>query len=270
MSDLPDEYAPHPGSMLTPSNNYQPYDALANSHIPRPNLPTVPDDFGMAALELAGARSAEPEVKYEDSLMDEDFFEIQMKLLNEQFDGVPVILWDNNEIATRILQGHNRHEDSEFDQDLRENMLEIQMAVEQVRAGPLAHACPGLTDSELTIPQDFFQQQEQMLEAQYRQSQHELFDHGAEMEEIFNAQEALFNALESGPSHMEEAILDQPAGAMNPEAEPAPQSLEQIIEAEPMPDRGGMLEDMAGMTDYDDSLMSPGLLSNRYMRLQNK
>jgi len=234
MSDFPDEYARHPGSMLTPSNNYQPYDASVNSHIPRPNLPTVPDDFGIAALELAGAGSTEPDVEYEDSLMDEDFFEIQMKLLNKQFDGKPVIPWDNNELATRILQRHNSDEDSEFDQDLRSNMLEIQMAVEQVRAEPLADVNPEPMDFGLTIPQDFFEQQERMFENQFYEIQPSEFDYGGQMEADFSAQEAMF---------------EQPMEEIGPMTDSGQQTLENIVEAEQMQYATGMADDISGIPD---------------------
>lgn len=263
MSDFHDEYVPHAGLMQTPSNDYQPYDTSANPHIPRPNQPTVADDFRKAALELAGAISFEPGIKYEDSLMDEDFFEIQMKLLNKQFDGPPIIPQDNNELASRILQEHDRDENSEFDQDLRSNMVEIQMAVEQVRAAPLVEVNPESHDIVQTIPQDFFEAQESMFDAQYRESEPESYDYSAHMEDIFNAQEALFDALESGPSPMEQAILDQPMENQNPAAEPISQSLEEIVEAEPMQDGLSMLDDMAGRPGYDDSLMTPELLEQQ-------
>ena len=255
MSGFFDEYAPHPGPMQMSSGHYQPYDSSAIPHISRPNQPTVMDEFQMAALELMKANDFEPDVKYEDCLMDEDFFEMQMKIINEQFEGPPTIPWDSNEVASQFMEARSGEEISEFDRNLSENIFEIQMAVEQVKAD----TNPDSHDFGLTIPQDFFEQQEQMVESQYGQLQPELFDYGANLEEILNDQEALFDAFLSEPSPLEQAILDQPIEDVNPVVEPVFQSLEQIIETEPMQEDGMMPDDMAEMPDYDDSLMTPDL-----------
>jgi hypothetical protein len=249
--------------MQMSSGHYQPYDGSAIPHIWQSNQPTVMDEFQMAALELRGANAFEPDVKYEDSLMDEDFFEIQMKILNEQFEGPPTIPLDSNEVASRFMEASSGEEISEFDRDLSANIFEIQMAVEQTKAEPLADVNPELPDFGLTIPQDFFERQEQMFESQYGELQAELFDYGANMEEIFNDQEALFDALQSGPSPMEQAILDQPIEDVNPIAEPVFETLEQMIETEPMQDDGAMPEDMAEMLDFDNSLMRPELVEQQ-------
>ena len=71
---------------------------------------------------------------------------------------------------------------SEFDNDLRAQLLEIQMAVEQIRTEPLAYANPEPRDIGLTIPQDIFERQEQMLESQFSELEPVGFDYGAEME----------------------------------------------------------------------------------------
>jgi hypothetical protein len=207
------------------------------------------DEFQMAALGLGRDNTPEASVKYEDSLMDEDFFQIQMKLLNEQFDGPPVIPFESNQIAAAILRAQQRDEASEFDHDLRASMLEIQMAVERTRLG--ANTEPG--DFGLTIPQEFFEQQEQMLEDQLREFEPPEFDYGAEMEAMFSAQEALFNLLQPDAVPMEQIMPDQFVEEMGLLDVPGSESLEQIIEAHEM------LYGMPEALDYDDSLMAPVL-----------
>jgi hypothetical protein len=245
-SDHPDEYAPHPGPMHIPGRSYQPYDSSGIPNVPRPDHSMTMDEFQMAALGLGRDSAPGPEVKYEDSLMDEDFFQIQMKLQNKDFDGPPVIPFDNNQLASAILRGHQRNEASELDHDLRESALEIQMAVERTRLG--ANKEPA--DIGLAIPQDFFEQQDHMLEDQLRYFAPGEFDYGAEMETMFNAQEALFN-LQSDAFPMEQLMSDQFVEDMELSAAPGAESLEQIIEDHEMPD--GMAEAL----DYDDSLMAP-------------
>jgi len=131
-SEPSDEYAPHPGSMHIPVRSYQPYDNTGTPNLPRTDQSMTMDEFQMAALDLGRDNTPGPEIRYEDSLMDEDFFQMQMKLLNNELDGPPVIPFDNNDTATAILRENQREEASEFDQDLRASMFEIQMAVEMV------------------------------------------------------------------------------------------------------------------------------------------
>ena len=252
MSDFPDEYAPHPGPMRTPSSSYQPYDGTGIPNVSRSDQPLTMDEFQIAALRLGEGHTGEPEVEYEDGLMDEDYFDIQMKLLNKQFDGPPVIPFDSNQIAAAILRGQQRDEAFEFDRDLRANMIEIQMAVEQARLD--ANAEPA--DFGLTIPHDFFERQKQMFESQFRESDPAQFDYGAEMEAMFQAQEALFDPSQPDVAAMEQIISGEPVEPMGPLAFPGGESLEQIIEAHEMLDEGMMPDEMP---DYDDSLMTPQL-----------
>jgi len=229
MSGFLDDYTPHPGPMQIAENGYQPHDDIGTHNVRRSNHPTTIDEIQMAAFELGGAKAAEPEVKYEDSLMEEDFFDLQVKLLNDQFDEPPLIPRDTNEVAHHIMEAHSKDNSFEFDNDLGANMFEIQMAVEQTRAD----INPEPRNIGLAIPQDFFEQQEQMYENQfYEMQQFAELDYGAQMEADFNAQEAM---------------LEQPVEEMGPLADLGPQTLENIIEAEQMQYEDGMPDDMAGM-----------------------
>jgi hypothetical protein len=245
-SDHSDEYAPRLGPMHMPGRSYQPYDSSGIPNMPRPDHSMTMDELQMAALGLARDNTLGPEIKYEDSLMNEDFFQIQMKLQNKEFDGPPVIPFDNNQLASAILRGHQRNEASELDYDLMTSALEIQMAVERTRLG--ANTEPA--DIGLAIPQDFFEQQDQILEDQLRYFEAPEFDYGAEMESMFSAQEALFDLLQSEASPMKRIMSDQFVEDMGLLAVPGAESLEKIIEDHEMPD--GMTDSL----DYENSLMT--------------
>lgn len=264
------EYAPHPGLMEMPGKDYQPYDSPSIPHIPRPSQPP--------ALEPGEASVFEPGVRYEDNLMDEDSFELQMELLREQFGEAGLNEWENNEVASHIMQAHREEETSEFDADLREHVLEIQMAAEQTRNESLAEPNPelssesvygldammyhppspelisGAADYELLEPQDFFDQQMQLFEKQFSQFDPAEFDNGVEMEAMFKAQEAVFDLPE-----LEAAFMEPPTEAMGSLARPGSESLEQIIKANEIGPEAMMPDEMPEAPDYDDSLMTPEL-----------
>jgi len=130
------------------------------------------------------------------------------------------------------------------------------MSVEQIRAEPLAQPNPEPRDIGLTIPQDFFERQEQVFETQLRQYEPDLLDHNVPMEDMFNAHEALFDSLQPEAPFLEEAMFEQPAEVIDAEPMPGPESLEQIVEANDM-QPGDMMPDE--MRDYDDSMMTPEL-----------
>ncbi|MHC4539841.1 MAG: hypothetical protein ACYS74_08675 [Planctomycetota bacterium] len=178
--------------------------------------------------------------------MDEDFFELQMELLREQFGEAGLPQWDDNARASRIMQASTEEETSEFNDDLRAQMLEIQMAVEQVRAEPLTPPNPEPHDIDVTLPQDSFEQREEMLESQLREFEPAESDYGAGIEAVFDAQEALFDLPE-----LEAEFMSQPTAGMGPLASPGPESLEQIVEAHDIADG------VPDTPDYDDSLMTP-------------
>jgi hypothetical protein len=74
ISVLPDGYMPHPGFIQAPQRSYQSYDGSTVESRSHP-------DNGESHVVLPGIRADESEVRYEDSLMDKDFFVEQMELL---------------------------------------------------------------------------------------------------------------------------------------------------------------------------------------------
>jgi hypothetical protein len=261
MSSSPNEYVPHPGSTQVRANEYEAYDASTAPTAPPSNHPGMRSKFRTAASERAGFDLDEAEVQYEDSLMNEEIFQQQLDALRQNV-GEPLPIVDRNEMANRIMAAHKQGDGFDMEQDTQD-LLEIQMAVEQARRDPLTDLDPESPGIGPTIPQDFFEQQEEMLEAQYHESDHESFDYGVEMDEMFNAQEALFDALQSGPSPMEEAIFDERMEGVDTMGEPMPETLEDMIEAEPMQDGGAMPDDMVGAPGYDGCPIGPELLEEQ-------
>jgi hypothetical protein len=98
-------------------------------------------------------------------------------------------------------------------------------------------------------PHDFFEQQMQAFENQFHQFETMQFGQGAQMEEVFRAQEALFDPFSVG------GLLAEPTM-------PGPQSLDDIIGAydltpeTPMPGYG------PDASAYDDCLMTPELFGD--------
>ena len=249
------EYTPHPGPMEMPGQDYRPYNSPAIPHIARQSQPS--------ALEPEPANAVKLGVRYEASLMDEDLFESQTELLRGQFGEAALKQWGNNEVANQILQAHTQEETSEFDAELRAQLLEIQMAVEEVRVGPLTPPNTEARDVGLTIPQDFFEQQEQMVESQFHEFEPPDFDCGAEMEALIEAHEVLFDLPQPEASPLEQIITEEPVEEMGPMVSQGPESLEQIIAEDEIQPEGAMLEEMPGAPDYDDSFMTPGSLEQQ-------
>ena len=249
------EYTPHPGPMEMPGKDYRPYDSPSITHIPRQSQPP--------SLEPVETNAPELGVRYEDSLMDEDLLESQTELVRGQFGESALMQWDNNEVTNQILRAHTQEETCEVDAELRAQLLEIQMAVEEVRAGPLTPPNTEPRDVGLTIPQDFFEQQEQMVESQFHEFEPPDFDCGAEMEALIEAHEALFDLPQPEASPLEQIITDQPVEELGPMVSQGPESLEQIIAEDEIQPEGAMLEEMPGAPDYDDSFMTPGSLEQQ-------
>ena len=67
MSDLPEQYTPHPGFMQISQPDYQDNDNFMMENIPHPDHQSIIDEFRFTALELAGRRVNEEKVDYEDS-----------------------------------------------------------------------------------------------------------------------------------------------------------------------------------------------------------
>ena len=206
MGDLPQDYLPHPGFMEIPEPDYEPYEG---PFVQASLTPAPPGFGGMPPV-------VEPsEVEYEDSLMPDELF------------------------------GHLMRESS----DLEELTRRLVGALDQ---GPTLP--PPVTDVNRSLgdlyagmgPQDFFEQQMQAFESQFRQFETMQFGQGAQMEEVFRAQEALFDLSNLG------GLLAEPAM-------PGPQSLDDIVEAydlTPEAPPPGYGPDAPG---YDDCLMTPEL-----------
>jgi hypothetical protein len=217
--------------------DYQENDGLMMENIPHLDHQRIIDKIRFAALELAGRRANEGNVKYDDCLMTDEFFQELIEPPREQDGELLPIPFDTNEIASHILAAQGQDEEIVMEQGLRENMIEIQIAVEQARAEPLAEPNPEPSDFGLAIPQDFFEQAEQTFDEFYEMQPAE-FDHGDQMGADFGAQEAMF---------------EQPIEEMESVADLGPQTLENIVEAEQMQYESGMPDDMSGMpTSMDE------------------
>lgn len=214
-----EQYMPHPGFMQMLQSDYEPYDELQD--ISMSNFGITADESRFAAMALADIRPSDGEIEYDDCLITKEVFMHQIELLREQFPPE----FDTNETASRILAAFNQDEELDMEQNLQENMLEIQMAVEQARADSLAEP-----NSEISN----FEQAEQMPESQLYEMQSAELDYGAQIEAEFNAQEATF---------------EQPMEETVPMMDSGPQALENIVEAEQMQYEGAMPDDMSAMSD---------------------
>jgi len=234
MSGFPHEYAPHPGPIQMPRKDYIPHDPFMVGGVTRSVQSTIPDELPMTAMPL-------------EEIEGMDLDEPYAHLSDDGFNRSTLTPSDSAEAAHEFMRVRGGQEASEFDSELRAQMREIQMAVKQTQAG----VDPELRDCGLTMPRDFFEQQKQVLESQFREWDADQFDYGAEMEALFHAQEALFNPLLPDTASMDHIIPGQPVEEMGPLAFPVGESLEQLIEAHEMRDN------MADALDYDDSVMAP-------------
>lgn len=214
MQGLPTGYAPHPGAMPVQNQNYLPYTGLATPSNIHSSQHVASDEFMMSMLERGRTTDLSME-RERDDMTEQDFIED-----NGGFNPRPLKLRQNTEAAREFLKARTEGEAAELGDEIREQMLEIQMAVEQIRGGSHSN------------PQDFFEQQEQTINAEYDELQHEMFGYGPQVEEIFDAQEALFDMAE----------------AESP-------SLEQLVEASGMLEEGPMPNEIGEMADYDDGSM---------------
>jgi len=255
MGELPENYMPEAGFMELFEPDYGPYEA------PVMQAPFTPAPRGFGGLpqdsEVVG-------VEYDDCLMSQALFEHQMRLASRI---EPMSL---DQIVERNA-----------DQDLIENALDLErladrlispgdMAPEvalplpvsdagQVYALPPVEPLPGQVNYAAIDPQDFFEQQMQMMESQFSQ-----FDPGAQMEAVFNAHEALFELSQQALPF--EPVMPEPSmGGMGSGAMPGPASLDDIIEAHdliqgaPPPGYG------PDMPAYGDCLMTPELFGQQML-----
>ena len=207
MSDFPTDYIPNVGFMEIPEPDYGPY---VTSVIPEPissisqGFVGMPQDF---------------EVKYEDSLMTQELFEHLMASASEsmptQLDSEQMAELQANrafieqmlnleELSARLLpQGESIPE-----VPLATPVADVNGQLDFLDSLPAAQPLPGQINYGAMDPQDFFEQQNSMLESQFSQ-----FDLGGQMEAMFNAQEALFDQsqqadLFSGPTMHGAGSLD--------------------------------------------------------------
>jgi len=148
MSGFPNEYSPHPGFVQIKSNHYQPYDDSAFPNDQRSNQPSLMDEFQMAALELAGFEPRGPKIKYEDCLMTEALFQQLIQSLTQQAEEQLPIPFDNNEVASQIMDAHmgELSDDMPLDSDM--NIQRIQMAIEEARCGLFTNTDPEMADED--------------------------------------------------------------------------------------------------------------------------
>lgn len=226
-----EQYMPHPGFMQMSQGDYEPYDELQD--VSMSDFGRTADEFHFAAMELAG-NFTEHVPQYEDGLMTEELLQEILESMREE-NGEPIpIQFDFNEIASHILAARDQNEGKDIDPNLQDTMLDIQMAVEQAKAESLTALNPEPMNFGTAIPQDFFEQQEQMPENQFDDMQFAEFGYGASMEPDIDAQEEMF---------------EQPIEEMEPMADLGPQTLENIVEAEQRQYEDGMPDDMSEMPD---------------------
>jgi hypothetical protein len=276
MGGLPKEYVPEVGPMHVPASDYRPYEATMPPMPARPPGPTR--GMGTPAPEPSQGGMGERDVTYEDGLLDEDLLAIQLKLALAQSGGTPIAPADNDDLARLLSQGHAVADASEFDRDLRAHHMEIQMAVERMRAELSADPASGLPGEALcgreaamdtpTVaeparealdpsryePQDFFERETELIARQFAGPDLSHHDFGAGIDALVAAQDALFR---SPIGTMDQPMPGQPAG-------PEPANLEQIIEAHDIPP-AMMPNDVPAMPTYEGCLMTPDLF-NRQMQ----
>ena len=206
MGDLSEDYVPHVGFMEIPESDYEPYEA-----------PFVPAPLGPAPPGFGGVRPVvePPEVEYEDSLMTDELFGHLMRESS-----------DLEELTRRLVGSLDRG-------------ATLPPPVADIN-GPQGDIYTGMD------PQDFFEQQMQAFESQFRQFETMQFGQGAQMEEVFRAQEALFDLSNLG------GLLAEPAL-------PGPQSLDDIIGAYDLTPETPMAGYGPDVPAYDDCLMTPEL-----------
>ena len=271
MADLTEDYMPQPGAMSVPDNDYEPYDGLCSPTIHPVNVPA-----GHARL----APLLEPEVQYEDCLIDEDVFQHQLKLILQQFKETLPQPFDNNAMLAEALKKAQKEGQADVLEDVVRKLVALQDSMNRSRAHgaesnleesepemivPLPDlsyqavepAPRGLIPDNYLSPmsEDFFELQAQLMERQFSQPDVTGVDISEHTDAVFNAQEALFNMLQGQIPSVEEAISDQMAGTPIHESDLGHLSLEQIVDALEMQSLVVAPEEVGGTPSYDDCLM---------------
>jgi len=217
MGDLPDEYIPEVGFMDIPEPDYGSYEA---PFVQAPFTP-APQGFGPLPQDVV-------QVEYDDSLMDQELFEHEMKLAgsiepisldqvvehNANLDMVENVL-DFGDISDRLIPPVDIMPEMSIPSPVADTADAYSLPPIEPLSGQMNYAA--------VDPQDFFVQQMRMMENQFDQ-----FDPSAQMEAAFNAHEALFEQSQHALP-FEPAIPGPSMGRMGPM--PGPASLDDIIEA---------------------------------------
>jgi hypothetical protein len=278
MSDQPDEYAPHVGTMQTSNDDYLPYDASEMQNMPKLGHQRFSDEFRMAAMELAGLKLPGTE----DGLMDKDFFEQQLELFYREHDELGRMAFDTNEIAHKVFAAHKGEQVTGLDTSIDENMRDIRTAIEEARTGFVPNLDPeppqkSLYGADLMMyesvasiaaepadltPRDFFEHLKQTFEVLLQEAQPAMLDCGAQIEAAFDAETAMLDSPQSGPLDLEQAV-EHAMDDMGLSEAPDAQSLEQIIEGEEIQPEVAMAGDTTEAPGYDDDLMTPELFEQQ-------
>jgi len=279
MADLPDDYMPHPGGMSVPDNGYEPYDGF--------DVPTIhPHNAPLGHARLSPL--SEPEVRYEDCLMDEDMFQHQLRLILQQFKEALPQPFDNNAILNEALKKARGAERPDVLEDIFRRLLTLQDGLngrtiegitdnEEQSEPEAATALPDLPyraaepahielrpDNYLNpIPEDFFDMEAQLMEKQFSQPDASGVDISEQMDAAFNAQEALFKMLQGQMPAVEQAISDQMADVSLPEQGLTDVSLEQIVEAFDIENPVAAPDVINMAPSYDDCLMDSVLFEQQ-------
>jgi hypothetical protein len=261
MGDLPEDYMPHAGFMDIPENDYGPYDghiAESMSHLSN-RFPPAPADLG----RFEPSR----EVRYEDSLMNQDFFDHQMNSLNSQFEapgandygGEPAVDVPNTVDLPSLedLTGALFQLRQVFPEDhpdvLRLSTLVHELSYNAPISQPEGFNAGVESYGKGVIPDPFefdpFQEAEQIFDQQMQ-----LLDRSFELPG--------FETIgDQAPMHPGQTMLEQPMGGIGPAMDIGPESLDDIVEAYDMP--YGMANGVPEGPAYDDCLMTPGFFGQQ-------
>jgi hypothetical protein len=182
-----------------PESHYQPYDG---SDMARPRRHTANDEFGMAAMELAGHVTDDiPE--YEHSLMIEELIQQILEPFKlDPSDPLQPLFVDVDGIRQQLSAALDPDEQFLVEQNL-----------------PSQNALAGMT--------------EQLNVSDEHEPQSEMTDHDDQVDAIFT-QEAMFDDALLAEVGLEQDLVHETAEGADPSPAPGPDSLEQIIEAEGM------------------------------------
>jgi len=124
MSDLPEGYTPHPGSVENPQSSYQPYDGTVSPSIAQRSPQGISRGFLPTENELA--EISEGQAEHEDDFAGLDFFEHQANLLNvfeKQYLDAGSVFVDAAAVAQEILIAQQEALHSEPEMSALETVL---------------------------------------------------------------------------------------------------------------------------------------------------